>query len=88
MFEGSNITKANPASFSFEVPLTVEKDESIIIDLISDLVGTVDSGITTQQLKSFDLYVQTGSATFKRSKLCSITQQVLDLIQETLLKYK
>ena len=65
MFQGSNITKANPASFNFEVPLTLEKDESIIMDLITDLVGTVDSGITTQQLKSFDLYVQTGSATFK-----------------------
>ena len=65
MFEGSNITKAQPASFSFEIPLTLEKDESLVIDLLSDLVSTVDSGITTQQLKSFDMYVQTGSATFK-----------------------
>ena len=32
MFEGSTITKANPASFSFEVPLTIEKNESVIID--------------------------------------------------------
>jgi hypothetical protein len=29
MFEGSNITKAQPASFSFEIPLTLEKDESL-----------------------------------------------------------
>ncbi|HAI44280.1 MAG TPA: hypothetical protein DCM40_42340, partial [Maribacter sp.] len=58
MFEGSTITKANPASFSFVVPFTVEKDESIVIDLLGDLV-------TTQQLKSFDMYVQTGSSTFK-----------------------
>ena len=65
MFEGSTITKANPASFSFVVPLTVEKDESIVIDLLSDLVETTDAGITTQQLKSFDMYVQTGSSTFK-----------------------
>ena len=65
MFEGSNITKANPASFSFVVPFTVEKDESIVIDLLGDLVTTADSGITTQQLKSFDMYVQTGSSTFK-----------------------
>ena len=65
MFEGSTITKANPASFSYTVPLTVEKDESIVMDLLSDLVTTVDSGITTQQLKSFDMYVQTGSSTFK-----------------------
>jgi len=65
MFEGSTITKANPANFNFVVPLTEEKDESIVIDLLSDLVETTDAGITTQQLKSFDMYVQTGSSTFK-----------------------
>ena len=58
MFEGSTITKANQANFSFTVPLTIEKDESIVLDLISDLVDN-------EQLKSFDMYVQTGSATFK-----------------------
>jgi len=58
MFEGSTITKANPASFSFAVPLTLEKDESIVIDLLSDLVDS-------EQLKSFDMYVQTGSSVFK-----------------------
>ena len=58
MFEGSSITKANSASFSFDVPLTIEKDESIVIDLASDL----DS---SQQLKSFDIYIQTGSSIFK-----------------------
>ena len=72
MFKGSNITKANPADFSFEVPLTIEKDESIVMDLISDLVLTAEAGITTQQLKSFDLYVQTGSSTFKIES-CIIT---------------
>ena len=65
MFEGATITKANPASFSFDVPLTTEKDESIVIDLLGDLVATSDSDIETQQLKSFDIYVQTGSSTFK-----------------------
>jgi len=58
MFEGSTITKANPASFSFAVPLTLEKDESIVLDLLSDLVDN-------EQLKSFDMYVQTGSSVFK-----------------------
>ena len=64
MFEGSSITKANPASFSFDVPLTIETDdndkhwESIVIDLVSDLD-------TSQQLKSFTIYIQTGSSTFK-----------------------
>ena len=65
MFEGSTITKANPAAFSFGVPLTTEKDESLVMDLLTDLVATSDSDIETQQLKSFDMYVQTGSATFK-----------------------
>ena len=58
MFESSTITKANPSDFSFEVPLTLEKDESLVIDLVSDLVDS-------EQLKSFDMYVQTGSSTFK-----------------------
>ena len=65
MFEGSIINKANPASFSFEVPLTIEKDESIMLDLALDLVATAESDIEDQQLKSFDIYVQTGSSTFK-----------------------
>ena len=65
MFEGSSVTKANPASFSFNVPLTIEKDESIMVDLASDLVATAEADIETQQLKSFDIYVQTGSSTFK-----------------------
>ena len=34
MFEGSTITKANPASFSFEVPFTVEKDESVVLKML------------------------------------------------------
>jgi len=65
MFESSSITKANPAEFSFEVPLTVEKDEAIVIDLLSDLVNN-------EQLKSFDMYVQTGSSTFKQES-CVVT---------------
>ena len=65
MFENTSITKANPASFYFDVPLTIEKDESIVIDLLGDLLATSDSDIETQQLKSFDIYVQTGSRTFK-----------------------
>ena len=58
MLEATTITKANGANFSFTVPFTVEKDESIVMDLISDLVNN-------EQLKSFDMYVQTGSSTFK-----------------------
>ena len=57
MFEGATITKANPADFSFNVPLTVEKDESPVVDLLSEL--------NSNQLTSFDMYVETGSAVFK-----------------------
>ena len=65
MFEGSTITKANPASFSFDIPLTIEKDESIMLTLATELDTTTESGIVTQQLKSFDAYIQTGSSIFK-----------------------
>jgi len=57
MFEGATITSANAVDFSFDVPLTKEKDESPIIDLLS--------GLNNEQLTSFDMYVQTGSAVFK-----------------------
>lgn len=57
MFDGATITKANPANFEFDVPLTKEKDESIIIDLLSD--------VTDGQLKSFDVYLQSNQSTFK-----------------------
>ena len=57
MFEGAAITQANPTDFSFDVPLTKEKDESPVIDLLSEL--------NNGQLTSFDLYIQTGSAVFK-----------------------
>jgi len=72
MFEGTAITKANPAQFSFTVPLTVEKDESIVMDMLVDLVTSSNAGITEQQLKNFDLFIQTGSSTFKLDD-CVIT---------------
>ena len=78
MIEGTTITKANPAQFNFSIPLTAEKDESIVMDLLSDLVATSDSDIETQQLKSFDMYVQTGSSTFKVQS-CVITGATFSL---------
>ena len=78
MVEGTTITKANPAQFNFSVPLTAEKDESIVMDLLSDLVSTSESDIETQQLKSFDMYVQTGSSTFKVQS-CVITGATFSL---------
>ena len=57
MFQGSSITKANPANFSFAVHLTKEKHESIVLDLLLTTTNDI--------LKEFDLYVQTNDSTFK-----------------------
>jgi len=57
MFEGATITSANAVDFSFTVPLTKEKGESPIIDLLQ--------GLNNEQLTSFDMYIQTGSSVFK-----------------------
>ena len=81
MFEGTSITKANPASFSFNVPLTLEKDESIMVDLATEIDTSSDSGITTQQLKSFDIYIQTGSSTYKLEGAV-ITSSSFDFVPE------
>jgi len=69
MFRGTSITKANPADFSFSTHLTTEKDEQIILELLTDIVTT--SG--DQQLKSFDIYVVSTNGTFKIEG-CVITQ--------------
>ena len=61
MFQGTNITKANPADFSFTVHLTTEKDETIVKSLLTDYDAT--EGQT--RIKTFDLYIVTGESTFK-----------------------
>jgi hypothetical protein len=69
MFRGTSITKANPADFSFETHLTTEKDEQIVLELLTDIVTTTGD----QQLKSFDLYVVSTNGTFKLEG-CVMTQ--------------
>ena len=61
MFQGTSITKANPADFSFAVHLTQEKDETIVKSLLTDY----DTSNGEQLLKSFDLYIVTSESTFK-----------------------
>ena len=61
MFQGTSVTKANPADFSFTIHLTTEKDETIVKSLLTDY----DS--TGSNVKSFDLYIVTGESTFKLS---------------------
>ena len=68
MFQGTSITKANPASFSFSVYLTTEKDETIVKALLTDYDAT--EGQT--RVNSFDLYIVTGESTFKLNE-CVIT---------------
>ena len=69
MFSGTSITKANPANFSFETHLTTEKDESIVLDLLTDY----DTSSGEQLLKSFDIYVVSNTQTLKIEG-CVITQ--------------
>ena len=61
MFQGTSITKANPADFSFTIHLTKEKDETIVKSLLTDYDTT--EGQT--RIKTFDLYIVTGESTFK-----------------------
>ena len=68
MFQGTSITKANPADFSFTVHLTTEKDETIVKSLLTDYDAT--EGQT--RIKTFDLYIVTGESTFKLNE-CVIT---------------
>jgi len=74
MFQGTSVTKANPANFSFAVHLTQEKDESIVKSLLTDY----DTSNGEQLLKSFDLYIVTGESTFKLEG-CVITQGEFNL---------
>ena len=74
MFQGTSVTKANPANFSFAVHLTQEKDESIVKSLLTDY----DTSNGEQLLKSFDLYIVTGESTFKLEG-CVITHGEFNL---------
>ena len=80
MFEQSIINKANPASFSFDVSLTTEKNESTLLDLAIDMDSvTAEANIEPQKLKTFQIYVQTGSTTWKLENAI-ITSASLDFI--------
>ena len=74
MFQGTSITKANPANFSFAVHLTQEKDETIVKSLLTDY----DTSNGEQLLKSFDLYIVNRESTFKLEG-CVITQGEFNL---------
>ncbi len=68
MFQGTSVTKANPANFSFTIHLTTEKDETIVKSLLTDYDTT--DGQT--RINSFDLYIVSSESTFKLNE-CVIT---------------
>jgi hypothetical protein len=77
MFQGSSITKANPANFSFAVHLTKEKHESIVLELLLTTTNDV--------MNEFDLYVQSNNATFKLEG-CIITEGNFEFGRGTITK--
>ena len=74
MFKGAKVTTANPADFTFEVHLTSEKDESIVLDLLTDY----DTSQTDKVLKTFDLYLVSSKTTFKMEG-CIMTEGNFEL---------
>ena len=74
MFKGAKVTTANPADFTFEVHLTSEKDESIVLDLLTDY----DTSQTDKVLKTFDMYLVTSKTTFKMEG-CIMTEGNFEL---------
>ena len=74
MFKGAKVTTANPADFTFEVHLTSEKDESIVLDLLTDY----DTSQTDKVLKTFDMYLVSSKTTFKMEG-CIMTEGNFEL---------
>ena len=64
MFENAVITKANPANFTFTVPMLYEADLNIVYNLLLDY----DTGQPEATLKTADLYFETNSEVYKIEK--------------------
>jgi hypothetical protein len=64
MFENAVITKANPANFSFTIPLMVESDMDVVLNLLMDYDATTPDAT----IGSADLYVEMNSETYKLEK--------------------
>jgi hypothetical protein len=64
MFELASITKANPANFSFTIPLMKEADLKIAHQLLVDYDSTSKEVV----VKTCDIYVVSDSQTFKLEK--------------------
>jgi len=63
MFENAVITKANPANFAFTVPILLESDLNIVLELLMDYEQGSEA-----TLKTADLYVESNSEVYKLEK--------------------
>lgn len=73
-FEGSVINKANPANFTFNLPLITDGDHNILFELLLDY----DDTSTSTTLKTFDLYAVTPTTSLKISN-CAITNGSINI---------
>lgn len=64
MFEDAVITRANPANFTFTVPLLLETDLKIVTSLLTDY----DLTSTEATVKTADLYIKSTSEVYKLEK--------------------
>lgn len=71
LFERISVTKANPANFSFEMPLLTESDLSVVVDLLVDYN-------TSDTVNTFDLYFESTKDIIKL-ETCVITSGVFNI---------
>lgn len=75
-FDGYSITKAAPANFSFTIPLLVESQSIIVLDLLTTT--------TNYNMNSFDLYIQTDTETYK-AETCVIEEGIFNLTEQDII---
>lgn len=61
MFEDAVITSANPANFTFTIPLLYENDMDIVLELLRDY----DTGNVEASMKTADIYLENASEVYK-----------------------
>jgi hypothetical protein len=80
MFENAVIVKANPANFNFTIPLMVESDMDVVLNLLMDY----DDTSSEATIGSADLYVEMNSETYKLEKAV-IESGVFQIIRNQLI---
>ena len=75
MFENAVVNRANPANFSFTVPILYEGDLNILFNLLLDY----DTSAIEATLKTADLYFETNSEVYKIEK-CVMESGVFRLL--------